>query len=49
VVRKREVKGFLGETDGYKTIRKKVGYKEPKKKAQKTRRVAVRGLFGEVV
>jgi hypothetical protein len=49
VVRKRKVKGFLGETEGYETIRKKVGYKKPKKKAQKTRRVAVRGLFGEVV
>jgi hypothetical protein len=49
VVRKRKLEGFLGETEGYETIKKKVGYKKPKKKAQETRRYAVRGLFGEVV
>ena len=45
VTKKRKIKGFLGETVGYKTIKKKVGYKKPKK----TKRVAIRGIFGEVV
>lgn len=49
VIKKRKVKGFLGETVGYKTIKKKVGYKKPKKKPKKTKRVAIRGIFGDVI
>ena len=49
VIKKRKIKGFLGETVGYKTIKKKVGYKKPKKKPKKTKRVAIRGFFGEVI
>jgi hypothetical protein len=48
VIKKRRVTGFLGETVGHKTIKKKVGYKKPKKKTKTTRRVAVHGIFGEV-
>jgi len=32
VIKKRKIKGLLGETVGYKTIKMKVGYKKPKKK-----------------
>ena len=46
VIKKRRITGLFGDTVGYETIKKKVGYKKPKKK---TRRVAVRGLFGQVV
>ena len=49
VIKKRKIKGFFGETVGYKTIKKKVGYKKPKKKPEKTKRVAIRGFFGEVI
>jgi hypothetical protein len=49
VVKKRKVKGFFGETIGHKTVKRKVGYKKPKKKPRKTRRVAIRGIFGEVI
>ena len=51
VVKKRKIKGFFGETIGHKTIKKKVGYKKPKKKptTKKTKRVAVRNFFGNVV
>jgi len=49
VVKKRKIKGFLGETVGYETIKKKVGYKKPKKKPKKTKRVAVRDIFGNVI
>jgi hypothetical protein len=49
VVKKRKVKGIFGETVGYKTIKKKVGYKKPKKKPKKTKRVAIRGFFGDVI
>ncbi len=49
VVKKRKIKGFFGQTVGHKTIKKKVGYKKPKKKKpKKTRRVAIRNIFGEV-
>ena len=48
VVKKRRITGFFGETVGHKTIKKKVGYKKPKKKPKKTRRVAIRNVFGEV-
>lgn len=49
VIKKRKIKGFFGETVGYKTIKKKVGYKKPTKKPKKTKRVAIRGIFGEVI
>jgi len=49
VIKKRKIKGFFGETVGYKTIKKKVGYKKPKKKPKKTKRVAIRNIFGEVI
>lgn len=49
VIKKRKVKGFLGETIGHKTIKRKVGYKKPKKKPRKTRRVAIRDIFGDVI
>ena len=51
VIKKRKIKGWFGETMGYKTIKKKVGYKKPKKKptTKKTKRVAVRDFFGNVV
>jgi len=35
VTTKRKVKGFLGETIGYKTVKKKVGYKARKRKRAK--------------
>ena len=38
VIKKRKVKGFFGETVGYKTIKKKVGYKKPKKKPKTTKK-----------
>lgn len=49
VVKKRKIKGFFGETIGHKTIKKKVGYKKPKKKPKKTKRVAIRNIFGDVI
>ena len=49
VIKKRKIKGFLGQTIGHKTIKKKVGYKKPKKKPKKTKRVAIRGFFGDVI
>ena len=50
VIKKRRVTGIFGETVGHKTIKKKVGYKKPKKKptARKTKRVAIRDIFGNV-
>lgn len=48
VVKKRRITGVFGETVGHKTIKKKVGYKKPKKKPKKTKRVAIRNIFGEV-
>jgi hypothetical protein len=48
VVKKRRTTGIFGQTVGYKTIKKKVGYKKPKKKPKKTRRVAIRNIFGVV-
>lgn len=48
VVKKRKIKGFFGETIGHETIKKKVGYKKPKKKPKKTKRVAIRDIFGNV-
>jgi len=44
----RREKGFLGETIAIKRTKKKVGYKKSRKKA-KPRRVAIKGLFGEIV
>ena len=49
VIKKRKVKGILGSTIGHKTIKKKVGYKKPKKTPKKTKRVAIRGTFGNVI
>jgi len=49
VVKKRKIKGIFGETIGHKTIKKKVGYKKPKKKPKKTKSVAIRGIFGDVI
>jgi len=49
VIKKRKVKGILGGTVGYKTIKKKVGYKKPKKTPKKTKRVAIKGIFGNVI
>jgi len=49
VIRKRRIKGVFGQTIGYKTIKKRVGYKKPKKKARKTKRVPIRNIFGVVV
>jgi len=49
VIKKRRIKGFFGETVGHKTIKKKVGYKKPKKKPKKTKRVAIRDIFGDVI
>lgn len=48
VIKKRKVKGIFGGTIGHKTIKKKVGYKKPKKTPRKTKRVAVRDIFGNV-
>ena len=45
VTKKRKIKGMFGRTVGYETIKKKVGYKKPKK----TKRVAIRGIFGNVI
>jgi len=52
VIKKRKIKGIFGQTVGHKTIKKKVGYKKPKKSAKKkpkTKRVAIRGIFGDVI
>ena len=49
VVKKRKIKGLFGETVGHKTIKKKVGYKKPTKKPKKTKRVAIRDVFGGVI
>ena len=49
VIKKRRVTGIFGETVGYKTIKKKVGYKKPKKKPKTTKRVAIRDIFGDVI
>jgi hypothetical protein len=38
VIKKKRVTGIFGQTVGYKTIKKKVGYKKPKKTTKKTRR-----------
>jgi len=50
LIKKRKIKGIFGQTVGHKTIKKKVGYKKPKKKpiTRKTKRVAVRDIFGNV-
>ncbi len=44
VITKRKVSGLFG---GYQTIKKKVGYKKPKKQTNK-KRVAVRDVFGNI-
>jgi hypothetical protein len=44
VIKKRKVSGLFG---GYQTIKKKVGYKKPKKQRNK-KRVAVRDIFGSI-
>lgn len=49
VIKKRRVTGMLGQTVGYQTVKKKVGYKKPKKTPKKTRRVAIRDIFGNVI
>lgn len=49
VIKKRRIKGFFGETIGHETIKKKVGYKKPKKKPKKTKRVAIRDIWGDVI
>ena len=49
VIKKRRIRGIFGQTVGYQTIKKKVGYKKPKKKPKTTKRVAVRGIFGDVI
>ena len=49
VLKKRRVTGVFGQTIGYKTIKKKVGYKKPKKKPKTTKRVAIRDIFGNVI
>ena len=49
VIKKRKIKGIFGQTVGYQTIKKKVGYKKPKKTPKKTKRVAIRGIFGDVI
>lgn len=49
VIKKRKIKGFLGETVGHETIKMKVGYKKPKKKTKRTKRVAIRDFWGDVV
>lgn len=49
ITKKRKIKGFFGATMGYETIKRKVGYKKPKKKPKKTKRVAVRDIFGDVI
>jgi hypothetical protein len=49
VIKKRRITGIFRQTVGYKTIKKKVGYKKPKKKPKKTRRIAIRNIFGEVI
>ena len=50
-MKKRAVKDMFGETVGHKTIKKKVGYKKPKKskKPKTTKRVAIRDIFDNVV
>jgi hypothetical protein len=47
VVKKRKIKGFLGQTVGHETIKKKVGHKKPRKKAKKTRSSHSRSLWGD--
>ncbi len=49
IVKKRRVTGIFGDTVGYETIKKKVGYKKPKKKPKTTKRVAMRNFWGEVI
>jgi len=49
VIKKRRIKGIFGDTVGYETIKKKVGYKKPKKKPKKTKRVAIRDIWGDVI
>jgi len=49
VIKKRKIKGFFGTTVGYETIKKKIGYKKPKKKPKETKRVTIRGIFGDVI
>ena len=48
VIKKRKIKGIFGQTVGHQTIKKKVGYKKPKKTPKKTKRVAIRDIFGNV-
>ena len=48
VLKKRRIKNIFGETVGYETIKKKVGYKKPQKKPKKTRRIAIRNIFGDI-
>jgi hypothetical protein len=38
VIGKRRVKGILGQTVGYKTVKKKVGYKKPKRTTSKKKK-----------
>jgi len=38
VIKKRKVKGVLGQTVGYETVKKKVGYKKTKKTASKKKK-----------
>lgn len=45
LTKKRKIKGFLGVTVGHQTIKKKIGYKKPKKKPKTTRRVVVKDIF----
>jgi len=49
MIKKRRITGIFGETVGYKTIKKKVGYKKPKKKPKTTKRVAIRDVFGDLI
>jgi hypothetical protein len=46
-IEKRAVRGWFGEAVGYKTVKRKVGYKKPK--PAKTKRVAVRDSWGDIV
>jgi len=38
VIKKRRITGIFGQTVGYQTIKKKVGYKKPKKKPKTTKK-----------
>lgn len=47
LITKRKRKA-LGQTIGYETVKRKVGYKKSRKKTRNTKRVPIHGVFGEI-